>query len=176
MFNAVSVTLYLDTRSVDGSSSSELDRAFFGERSQQSTLSFDHLSGSRMSNDTANASSAGRLYTSTSPCQVHLQSPCHDELNALVPRPQTPVFLDGKVSTPNEMYQKPRVVVSSFEQSLIDVSASQLTWDLSLIKTDSGPPHYVESTQLVSNMSPTLRSALVEIASPIWLDAPPKRA
>ena len=161
------VTLYLDTRSFDGSSPSELDRAFFWERNQPSTLSLDHLSGSGIS--------AEGLRTLTSPCQVHVSSPCHDELNALAtrgPQSQTPVFLDGKVSTPNEMHQKPRVVVS-FEQSLIDVSASQLPWDLSLIKTDSGLHPYVEPT-----LGPTLRAAtlsLEELASPIWLDAPSKR-
>ncbi|CAL8238038.1 unnamed protein product [Boreogadus saida] len=175
--------LHTDTRSFDGSSTSELDRAFFGERNQLSTLSYGHLSGSRMSNDMANASSAGRLHTPTSLCQVYVSSPCHDDLNAStrrVPKSQTPGFFDGKVSTPNqnEMHQKPRVVVS-FEQSLVDVSASQLPWDLSLIKTDSGPHPYVESTTLESTLSPTLRLAtlsLVEIASPIWPDAPTKRA
>ncbi|CAL8339997.1 unnamed protein product [Lota lota] len=112
-----------------------------------------------------------------------LSSPSHDELNVNSEATQglrspTAVFLDGKISTPYEMHQKHRVVVS-FEQSLIDVSASQLQWNLSLIKPDTGPHPYVESTTLESTLSPPLHSAplsLVEIPSPIWQDASPKRA
>lgn len=183
--------VYPDPRSFECSSPSELDRAF-DEWNQLPMVSLDQLSISRMSSDPVNRSSDGRLPSLTSLCQVSdLSSPSHSGLNVnsfVIPvglHLPPVVFLDGKVSTPEGSSQQQKsqhsAVLACFEHSLMEVSASQLQWDLSLIKADAGGGQaYMESTTLESTLSPQLHPAaplaMVEIPSPIWKDASPKRA
>ncbi|XP_034440304.1 uncharacterized protein si:ch73-303b9.1 isoform X1 [Hippoglossus hippoglossus] len=149
-----------DMKSFECSSPSELDRKFFGEQSLMSSLSLEQLSTSRASNETVADGSDPRLSSlaflclSSDPISPtvtiavnNLNTQEKDNCHLAVP-------LQGKSSTPYVLLQK-RQKAALFDQSFSDLAASQMSWDVSLIKSESNSPKPCnESSTLESTWSP----------------------
>lgn len=147
-------------RSFECSSPSELDRKFFEEQSLLSALSLEQLSTSRVSNDTVADGSDARLSILASfclssdvgsPSQAYSMSGLNaqdtDNCHLVVP-------LQGMSSTPQVLLQKPKGA-AFFDQLNNDLSASQMSWDVSLIKPESNSPKlFVESSAMEQTWSP----------------------
>lgn len=147
-------------RSFECSSPSELDRKFFEEQSLLSALSLEQLSTSRVSNDTVADGSDARLSILASfclssdvgsPSQAYSMSSLNtqdtDNCHLVVP-------LQGMSSTPQVLLQKPKGA-AFFDQLNNDLTASQMSWDVSLIKPESNSPKlFVESSALEQTWSP----------------------
>lgn len=138
--------------SFECSSPSELDKKFFGEQSLLSALSLEQLSASRLSNDTVADGSDARLSILASLCLPSdpiSPSPVFS-LNSLNPQEtdscHLAVPLQGKSSTPQTLLHKQKKA-TCFDQSYSDLAASQMSWDVSLIKSESPKPCMESSTQ-----------------------------
>lgn len=166
----------LDTRSFECSSPSELDRKFLGEQSLLSALSLEQLSTSRASNNTLADESEARISILASLCLSSdpITSPQVFSMNSLNTQEtencRLSVPLQGKSSTPYMLLQKQKKA-ACFDQSCTDLGASQMSWDVSLIKSESNSPKlYMESSALESTWSPKPESAKHALAefSPWW--------
>lgn len=157
--------IFKDLKSFECSSPSELDKRFFEEQSLLSTFSMDQLSMSRVSNEAvANDGPDTRLsilaslctsLDSISPSQAlsvsGMNSQDTDSCYLAVP-------LQGKSSTPQMFLQKP-MKVACCDQSYSDLVGSQITWDVSLIKSEgSSPKVSMELSASESAWSPKLPS------------------
>lgn len=137
--------------SFECSSPSELDKKFFGEQSLLSALSLEQLSTSRASNDTAADGSDARLSILASLCKPSdpLSPSQVSSLNSLNPQETDShhlvVPLQGMSSTPHILLPKQKS--TCFDQSYSDFAASQISWDVSLIKSESPKPYMELSTQ-----------------------------
>ena len=147
-------------KSFDCSSPSEFDRKFFGEQSLLSALSLEQLSTSKASNDTVADGSDSRKSVLASLClSSDTISPCQGfslySSNAQEPDGcSLSVPLQGKFSTPHILVQKPKSS-ACFDQSYSDLTASQISWDVSLIKPESNSPSFnMESSTREQTWSP----------------------
>lgn len=149
-------------KSFECSSLSELDRKFFGEQSLPSALSLEQLSTSRVSNDTAADGSDCRP---SIPALLSLSSdPISPSLGSSMPTMTTQgtgchlaVPLQGKSSTPQVLFRR-QEKAAGFDRSYGDLTASQMSWDVSLIKSDNSPKLGLESSALDSTWSPNPHS------------------
>lgn len=152
-------------KSFECTSPSELDRKFFGEESLVSALSLEQLSTSRVLNDTAANGSDPRVSILASLCLASDISPCPgsretDNCHLAVP-------LQGRSSTPLVLLQKPKMA-ACFDKSYSD-GASQIVWDLSLIKMESSSPRVnMESSTLEHTWSPKPHQQSLAGVSPRW--------
>ncbi|XP_037831442.1 uncharacterized protein si:ch73-303b9.1 [Kryptolebias marmoratus] len=139
--------IFKGLKSFECSSPSELDKKFFGEQSLLSALSLEQLSISKSSNGTVADRSENRVSVLASLClSADTISPCRefsfhssnmqetDNCNLTVPS-------QGKFSTPNLLVQKPKTA-TSFDRSYGDLTASQISWDVSLIKAENNSPRF----------------------------------
>lgn len=155
---------HLDRKSFECSSPSELDRKFFGEQSLLSALSLEQLSTSRASNDTLADGSDARLSILASLCLSSdpISSPQVFSVNSLNTQEtencQLTVPLQGKSSTPYIVLQK-RKPTACFDQSCPDLGASQMSWDVSLIKSESNSPKPCMESSALESTSPKPESA-----------------
>lgn len=153
-----SIIYSLDMKSFECSSPSELDRKFFGEHSLLSALSLEQLSTSRASNDTLADGSEARLSILASLCLSSdpLTSPQGLSVNSLSTQDTDNCHLavpsQGKSSTPYMLLQKKKV--ACFDQSCNDLGASQISWDLSLIKSENNSPKPNTESTLEPTWSP----------------------
>lgn len=155
----------LDMKSFEYMSPSELDRKFFGEQSLLSALSLEQLSTSRLSNEMAADVSDARLST------LALRSISSDP----IPSPQAistnnqdtchlTVPLPGKSSTPYMFQRKQEKAVCS-NQSFSEFTTPQISWDVSLIKSESNSPKpCIDSSALESTWSPKPQSTKHSLA------------
>lgn len=157
-------TFYLlDMKSFECSSPSELDKKFFGEQSLLSALSLEQLSTSRVSNDTMAEGSDSRLSILASLClssdpsspsqafpMNNLNTQETDNCHLAVPSHR-------QSSTPHMLLQKPKKA-ACFDQSYSDLTAPQMSWDVSLIKAENGSIPCMESSALESTWSPKPQS------------------
>lgn len=146
-------------RSFELSSPSELDRKFWGEQSLLSALSLEQLSISRVSNDTVADGSDSKLSVLASLCLS--SDPISPSLASTMKNLNTQetdtchlaVPLQGKSSTPHMLFQRQKKA-ACFDQSDSDLTASQMSWDVSLIKSENSPKPGMESSALESTWSP----------------------
>ncbi len=147
-------------RSFEFSTPSELDRKFFEEQSLLSALSLEQLSTSRASNDTVADKSDTRLSILASLC---LSSDCISpsqafsvsSSNAQETDNYLAVPLQGNSSTPCICLQKQKKAVCLDQL----YTASQMSWDVSLIKPESNSPKpRMESSALEQESSPKPQS------------------
>lgn len=150
----------LDTKSFECSSPSELDKRFYGEQSLLSALSVEQLSTSRVLNDTTADGLDTRQSVGASLClSSDTTSPCSGfSVNTMNTHQADGCYLAvpllGKSSTPHMLLQKPKQA-ACFDQSYNDLTASQMSWDVSVIKSESNSPRfYVESCTLEQTWSP----------------------
>lgn len=135
----------LDINSFECSSPSELDKKFFGEHSLLSALSLEQLSTSRASNDTVADGSGARLSILASLCLAPdpISPSQMSLLNSLNPQDtdcyHLAVPLQGKSSTPHMLLYKKNALPCS-DQSYSDLTTAQMSWDVSLIKSESPKP------------------------------------
>lgn len=147
-------------KSFECSSPSELDRKFLGEQSLLSALSLEQLSTSRVSNETVADGSDARLSTLAVLCLSSdpIPSPQAILMNSLNTQEtdncNLAVPLQGKSSTPYILLQKQKKA-ACFDQSFSDLTSSQMSWDVSLIKSENNSPKpCIESSALESTWSP----------------------
>lgn len=150
----------VDMKSFEFSSPSELDRKFFEEQSLLSALSLEQLSTSRVLNDTVADRSDSRLSIlaslclssdSISPSQAFSMS----SLNTQDTDNYLAVPLQGNSSTPHLQLQKQKKA-ACFDQLY---NASQMSWDVSLIKPESSSPKpCIESSAVEQTLSPKPKS------------------
>ncbi|XP_044026342.1 uncharacterized protein si:ch73-303b9.1 [Siniperca chuatsi] len=162
-----------DMKSFECSSPSELDRKFFGEQSLLSALSLEQLSTSRASNETVADGSDTKLSILASLCLSSdpispSQAFSMNSLNAQeTDNCHLAVPLQGKSSTPHMLLQKQKKA-AYFDQSYSDLTASQMSWDVSLIKPESTSPRpCMESCTLEQTWSPKsqpTQHSLVEVS------------
>lgn len=151
-------------KSFECSSPWELDRKFFGEQSLLSALSLEQLSTSRASNNTGADGSEARLSILASLCLSSdpispSQAFSMNSLNVQeTDNCHLAVPLQGKSSTPHMLLQKQKTT-ACFDQSYSDLTASQMSWDVSLIKPESNSPKpCMESSTLEQTWSPKQQS------------------
>lgn len=149
-------------KSFEYSSPSELDRRISEDQSLPSALSLEQLSTSRASNEAEADGSDARLSVRASLClSLDPISPSEafttssfniqdtDNCYLLVPS-------QGKFSTPQVFLQKQQKA-ACFDQSYSDLTATQISWDVSLIKSDGkSPKPCMESSALEQTWSPKL--------------------
>ncbi|KAK2862592.1 hypothetical protein Q5P01_002125 [Channa striata] len=162
-----------DMKSFEFSSPSELDRRFYGEQSLLSALSQEQLSTSRASNDTLADGSNVTLSILASLCSSSdpITSPQAFSINSLNAQDtdscQLAVPLQGNSSTPYMHIEKQKSA-TRFDQSCNDLGASQMSWDLSLIKYESNSPKpCMESNALEAAWSPkpeSTKNSLPEVS------------
>ncbi|KAK2914619.1 hypothetical protein Q8A73_005213 [Channa argus] len=134
-----------DMKSFEFSSPSELDRRFYGEQSLLSALSQEQLSTSRASNDTVADGSNATLSILASLCSSSdpITSPQAFSMNSLNTQDtdncHLAVLLQGNSSTPY-LHTEKQKKAPPFDQSCNDLCASQMSWDVSLIKYESNSP------------------------------------
>ncbi|MEQ2230058.1 hypothetical protein ILYODFUR_025289 [Ilyodon furcidens] len=139
---------FKDVKSFECSSPSELDRKFFGEQSLLSALSLEQLPTPKLFSNTGGD---GRPSILASLClSLDAFSPCggfspHDSNTQAVDNSNPTVPLQGKFSTPQVLVKKPPNA-TCFDQSYIDLTASQISWDVSLIKSESNSPRFLMET------------------------------
>ncbi|KAF7655597.1 hypothetical protein LDENG_00054020 [Lucifuga dentata] len=158
--NVASYYYHLDKKSFEFPSPSELDRKFFGEQSLLSALSLEQLSTSRASNDMVSDGSDARLSVLVSLCQsADTLSPLQTfSVNSLSfqesQTSQLAVPLQGKSSTPHPLLQNHKWHDSS-DEFYSDVMASQVSWDVSVIKPENNSPKpSMDLSVSESNLSP----------------------
>lgn len=151
-------------KSFEYSSPSELDKRFFGEQSLLSALSLEQLSTSRASNDIEVDGSDTRLSIRTPLClSQDLISPNQAFSTSSFNTQETEscylaVPLPGKFSTPQVPLQNKKKV-ACIDQLYNDLTATQMCWDLSLIKSESNSPKpNMETSALEQVWSPKLQS------------------
>lgn len=154
------------------SSPSELDVNFFGEQSLLSALSLEQPSGWKSSNAAVTDQYESRASVLASLClSTDIISPCREFLfhnsNMQVPdNSHLAVPSQGKSSTPNMLVQKPKKK-TSFDQSYSDLTASQISWDVSLIKAEnSSPRFFMDSSAQEQTWSPKPQPHPVAEVSP----------
>ncbi|KAF1391188.1 hypothetical protein PFLUV_G00039330 [Perca fluviatilis] len=157
-----------DMKSFECSSPSELDRKFFGERSLLSALLLHQLSTSRASNDTMANGSDTRLSVASLCLSSEPVSPSETfSMNNLSAQENgnchLAVPLQGKSSTPQMPLQKQKKP-ACFDHSYSDLTASQMSWDVSLIKSENSPKPGMESSALEATWSPKLQSTQHSLA------------
>ncbi|KAJ0023353.1 hypothetical protein NQD34_003252 [Periophthalmus magnuspinnatus] len=135
--------VYKDLKSFECSSPSELDRKFFEEQSLLSALSLDQLSTSRVSNEyVANSGSNTRLSILASlSTSLEPISPSPVLSVSSINEPDTDVCylnvpLQGKSSTP-QLFLTKQEKTTSCDRSYSDLVGSQISWDVSIIKSES---------------------------------------
>lgn len=145
-------------------SPSELDRKFFGDQSLPSAMSMEQLSTSRASNDTLADGSDSKLSILAALCAASdpispspasslsgLNAQETDNCHLAVP-------LQGKSSTPYILLPKQKKA-ACFDQSYSDFATSQMSWDVSLIKSETSSPKLcMESNALEQVCSPKPQS------------------
>lgn len=152
----------LDMKSFEYSSPSELDRRIFEEQSLLSALSLE-LSTSRASNEAEADGSDARLSIRASLClSLDPISPSQAFSMSSFNTQETDncylvVPLQGKFSTPQVFLPKQQKA-ACFDQSYSDLTATQISWDVSLIKPDGNSPKpCMESSTLEQTWSPKLQ-------------------
>nr|XP_046240783.1 uncharacterized protein si:ch73-303b9.1 [Scatophagus argus] len=154
----------IDMRSFEYSSPSALDRRFFEEQSLLSALSLEQMSTSRASIDTEADGSDAKLSIQASFClsldpfsppptfsMSSLNAQETDNCHLAVPS-------QGKFSTPQVLFQKQKKA-ACFDQLYSDLTATQMSWDVSLIKPESNSPKpSMESSALEQTWSPKSQS------------------
>lgn len=155
-----------DLESFECSSPSELDKRFYDKESLLAALSLDQLSTSRMSNESvaidvsdARLSILASLCTSLdpmSPSQAlsisNMNDPDVDAAGYLT------VPMQGKSSTPQLLVpnqKKPSVC----DQSYTDLNGLQISWDVSIIKSES--PKVTTNLSAFDSPKPTQQSQSV---------------
>uniref|UniRef100_A0A087X6L5 Uncharacterized protein n=1 Tax=Poecilia formosa TaxID=48698 RepID=A0A087X6L5_POEFO len=141
-------------------SPSELDRAFFGEQSFLSASSLDQLSTSKPSNAAGADGFDGRSSILASLC---LSSDAISPSVGFLPCGfnmkeadccNLSISPQGKFSTPRVLSKEPRNSVC-FDQSHAFLSASQVSLDVSVIKSESNSPRFfIESGTQEQTWSP----------------------
>lgn len=165
MLSKVCLTFSLvDMSSFDCSSPSELDRKFLGEQSLPSSLSLE-LSTSRPLNETFADGYEAKLSFQAS---LHMSSeaisgspaPSQSDLNAQqTNHGHLAIPLQGKSSTPYILPQKQKKA-AFFDPSSSDLTAPQMSWDVSLITSESNSPkQYMELSAVELTRSPNPQSA-----------------
>lgn len=157
-----------DLKSFQCSSPSEFDKKFFGEQSLLAALSLDQLSTSKVSCDPAADWSDSKASMLASLCLSDIVSPClglplhgstaqeADACNKLS------VPVQAKISTPQILLQKPKNA-ACFDQSYGDLTASQTSWDVSLIKAENSPMFCTESNSQEQVWSPKTPHSAPEV-------------
>ncbi|XP_029908069.1 uncharacterized protein LOC115359644 [Myripristis murdjan] len=171
-----------DMNSFECMSPSELDKNFFGEQSLPSALSLEQLSSSRVSNDLVVEGSEAKPCALPSLCLLSdsmSPSKAFPVSSSTCQESQTPhltVPLQGNSSTPHELLQKEKLGGSFDQQCYIDLMATQISWDVSLIKPNNNSPKLcMESSSLESTWSPKPQSVqgfLAETSSPTGQESP----
>ncbi|XP_056886933.1 uncharacterized protein si:ch73-303b9.1 [Takifugu flavidus] len=134
-----------DMKSFEYSSPSELDKRFYEEQSLLSALSLDQISTSIISNDTEADGSDAKLSIRNSFClSLDPFSPSQAfSTSGLNPQDTDTSCLSvpsqGKFSTPQVLLQKQKEA-PCFDQLYSDLTATQMCWDVSLIKPESNSP------------------------------------
>lgn len=153
----------------ESSSLSELDKKFLGEQSLLSALSLE-LCLSKSSNGTL----ADKSENGASPCpSMDTFSPCQEFLFHISNVQETDnchltVPSQVKFSTPM-LLQRPKQA-TSFDQSYSDFTASQISWDVSLIKAENSPKFFTDSRAQEPTLSPKPQQCSVAEVSPwSWL-------
>ncbi|RVE72681.1 hypothetical protein OJAV_G00042830 [Oryzias javanicus] len=148
-----------DLKSFQCSSPSDFDKKFFGEQGLLAALSLEQLSTSKVSYDPAADWSNSKASMLASLCLSDIVSPCRglpphghntqeaDDCDKLT------VPIQGKISTPHILLQKPKNV-TGIDQSYGDLTASQVSWDVSLIKAENSPMFCVESQEQAWSPNP----------------------
>ncbi|XP_036007393.1 uncharacterized protein si:ch73-303b9.1 [Fundulus heteroclitus] len=173
MDNMEKAFIFPDVTSFECSSPSELDRKFFGEQSLLSALSLDQLSTSRLFNNTTADGFDRRPSILASLClSSDAISPCEgfsphgpgvkesNNCNLCIP-------LQGKFSTPQVHIKKPKNA-TCFDQSYGDLTASNVSWDVSMIKSESSnsPRVFMESSTQEQTWSPKPQQQSLPEVSP----------
>lgn len=156
----------LDMNSFECLSPSELDKNFLGEQSLLSALSLEQLSPSNyMGADGSDTkvSSPTSLYISSDPSSPSVVF----SLNTLnIPETDSchlPVPFQGKSSTPHMLIQNQKK--AECDQSYGELTASQMSWDVSLIHSESNNPKvYMDSSALNSEWIPKSKSTQQSLA------------
>ncbi|KAJ8361290.1 hypothetical protein SKAU_G00178150 [Synaphobranchus kaupii] len=110
---------------------------------------------------------------------LQVQSPLTQERTP-EPNMVLTVPMETRSSTPREgEHLKKHALASSLDLSCIDLTVSQPSWELSLIKHASDSPHCTQESSLLDEptWSPKCQSAfpsLAEISSLIWSGTPPQ--
>lgn len=150
-------------KSFEYSSPSELDKRFFEEQSLLSALSLEQMSTSRISNDTEADGSDAKLSIRNSLClSLDPFSPSQAfSTSGLNPQDTDTCYLSvplqGKFSTPQVLLQKQKE--TRYDQLYSDLTATQMCWDVSLIKPESNSPKpSMESSAPEQLWSPKLQS------------------
>lgn len=154
-------------KSFDCSSPSELDRKFFGDQSLPPALLLEQSRGS--SDDTVADDSDARLSLLTSLClssdpnSPSLMFSLHKLNNQEAAACHLAVPLQGKSSTPHVLLGK-QMKSAGFDRLNGDMTASQMSWDVSLIKSENSPKPCLESSALEATWSPKLQSTQAEVS------------
>lgn len=158
--------------SFECSSPSELDKKFFGEQSLLSASSVEQPSVRRSSHGPLADGSENRASVPASLClSTDIISPCPEFLFHCSNVQETDtghltVPSQGKSSTPNMAAQKPPNP-PSFDRSYSDLTASQISWDVSLIKAEtSSPRFFMDSSAQEQTWSPKPQQHSVAEVSP----------
>lgn len=162
------LTCYLsDVESFDCSLPSEFDRKFLGDQSLLSALSLEQLSTSKILTETPFNGSDSRMSVLASLClSADSISPSQglsfDSINAQeTGNRNLTVPLDVKFSTPHNLIQKPK------NATCPDLTMSQVSWDVSLIKVDNSSPRFcMESSTQEQTWSPSLQKHSIAEVSP----------
>lgn len=151
-------------KSFEDSSPCELDRKFFEEQSLLSALSLEQLSASRTSNDGEANGSDARLSIRASLCLSldPISPPQAFSISSLNTRETDNYYLavplQGRFSTPQVLLQKQKTA-ACFDQLYSELSVSQMSWDVSLIKPESNSPKpCIESSAVEQPWSPNPQS------------------
>lgn len=154
----------IDMKSFENSSLSELDKKFFEEQSLLSALLLEQMSTSRISNDAEADGSDAKLSIRNSLClSLDTISPTLAfSTSGLNPQETDACYLSvplqGKFSTPQVLLQKQKKS-TGFDQLYSDLTATQMCWDVSLIKPEGNSPKpSLESSALEQLWSPKLQS------------------
>lgn len=140
-------------------SPAELERKFFGEQSFPSTTSLEQLSASMVSTGPAVEGPDSRLSFQVS---RHLSSDSSSPyrcflLSSLNPQEtdsgHLAVPLQGKSSTPQGLLHKPQKA-ARLQQPCAELSVSQISWDVSVIKSENSPRLPMEIGTMEQTWSP----------------------
>ncbi|XP_075953090.1 uncharacterized protein LOC142955459 [Anarhichas minor] len=158
-----------DMKSFEYASPSELDRKFLGEQSLPSALLLEQLSTSRASNDMTADGSDPRLSILASLCLSSdpiSPSPAFSMRNLNTQETHNchlAVPLQANSSTPHVLLGKPKKA-AGFDRSYGDLTASEMSWDVSLIKSENSPKPCLESSALEATWSPKPQSTQHSLA------------
>lgn len=147
-----------ELRSFDCSSPSELDRKLLDEQSLLSAFSPE----SRALSDTAGEGFTSRASDLASLClsDTVSPSPLHSSNIHEPDGSSLTVPVQGHFSTPQILLQKPRTG-GGFDHSYSDLTALQVSWDVSLIRAEGcSPRSYTESSTQEQGCSPWLSPSI----------------